>query len=204
MRFEGRYMSEDTQLDITAANHGYAIEFSSDNGASGCEFQGMGTVKNGILIVPIKKWKKSTVMTLQPRSGALLDVFTGDFKDRFVLRYFCRGGASLAGGYIRQEIPTSLRGYYTWGYEVESLRLCNSKKTYWIYGTEALLKPLRNKSWELAKKRVEPYQPVYVEITATWEGKATKGLAANYEGVYRIRSIETIRESGPDLCLPPD
>jgi hypothetical protein len=84
----------------------------------------------------------------------------------------------------------SLRGHYTWGHEVETFRPCGSTQTFWVTGDAALLQPLRALSAAASQARGQPYQPIYVEASVVAEGKANDGFAADYDGVYRLASVE--------------
>jgi hypothetical protein len=92
-----------------------------------------------------------------------------------------------------------IRGLYFWGHEVETFHPCGSDKAYWVVGEESLLQPLRDKAKEASAAR--PYQPIYVEVVVVPEGKATDGFAADYDGVYRFKSVATVSYSPPPGCV---
>lgn len=92
-----------------------------------------------------------------------------------------------------------IRGLYFWGHEVETFHPCGTDKAYWIVGEESLLEPLRDKAKQASATR--HYQPIYVEIVAVSEGKATDGFAADYDGVYRLKSVATVSSSAPSGCV---
>lgn len=99
---------------------------------------------------------------------------------------------------------SQLRGHYTWGHEVRTFSPCGSKQTFWVVGNEALLEPLEDKSAALAQARGKPYQPIYVEVSAVAQGKATDGFAADYHGVYRFTSVQVVNSQSPADCQPHD
>ena len=89
-------------------------------------------------------------------------------------------------------------GLYVWGHEVETFQPCSGPSEFWVAGEESLLKPLREKADEANK--AQPYRPVYVEVRAILEGKATDGFAADYDGVYRFTVVKSISSSVPPGC----
>lgn len=95
-----------------------------------------------------------------------------------------------------------LRGHYTWGAEVESFTPCGSKQSFWIVGDKALLQPLRDRSVALAQARGKPYQPIYIEASGVSEGKATDGFAMDYDAVFRLDAVQTVRDASPAGCMP--
>jgi hypothetical protein len=93
-----------------------------------------------------------------------------------------------------------VRGNYYWGHEVESFRPCGSEKSFWVVGSDSVLKPLRDKAKLLARAAGKPYQAVYVEAFATREAKAEDGFAADYEGIYRFTGVRVVSASSPNNC----
>jgi hypothetical protein len=96
---------------------------------------------------------------------------------------------------------SQLRGLYTWGHEVQTFIPCGSKQAFWVVGDVELLQPLQDKSAALAQARGTSYQPIYVEVTAVAQGKATDGFAADYDGVYRFVSVQVVSSQSPVDCL---
>lgn len=101
-------------------------------------------------------------------------------------------------------IAGSLRGYYTFGHEVESFQPCGSLQLFWITGPDTLLRPMRDRALALAEAAGEPYQPLYVEIKGASEGRAEEGFAARYDAVYRITDVARISETEPASCPRPE
>ena len=95
---------------------------------------------------------------------------------------------------------SQLRGHYTWGHEVRTFTPCGSKRTFWVVGDTELLQPLQDASAALAQARGKPYQPVYVEVSAIAQGKATDGFAADYDGVYRFVGVQVLKSQSPADC----
>jgi hypothetical protein len=109
--------------------------------------------------------------------------------------------AVIASGCASPSLNTSqLRGHYTWGHEVRTFTPCGSKQTFWVVGDAALLQPLQDASATLGQARGKPYQPVYVEVSATAQGKATDGFAADYDGVYRFVGVQVVNSQSPVDC----
>ena len=97
-----------------------------------------------------------------------------------------------------------LRGHYTWGHEVRTFRPCGSSQSFWVVGDAALIQPLQDLSASLAESRGKPYPPIYVEVSAIAQGKATDGFAAGHDGVYRFTSIQVINSQSPADCPADD
>ena len=91
-----------------------------------------------------------------------------------------------------------LHGHYTWGHEVEAFTPCGSAESFWVTGDRDLLQPLRDRP--SASSQLEPYQPIYVEVSAVPDGQATDGFAADYDGVYRFIRLHAVQEPAPTDC----
>ena len=94
------------------------------------------------------------------------------------------------------------RGLFVWGPEVETFTPCNSDRTYWLDGPDELLGRLEDLAIDKADKAGEAYQPIYVELHASDEGKATDGQAVDYDGIFMLRSIDRTQSSLPADCRP--
>lgn len=105
--------------------------------------------------------------------------------------------AALAGCAVS---ATPMRGQYYWGHEVETFHPCGSDQAYWVVGSQSLLLPLRTMVDKVVAEKATPYQPIYVEIAAESEGKATDGFAEEYDGVINITRVLAAREQTPDDC----
>ena len=93
-----------------------------------------------------------------------------------------------------------VRGIYVWGSEVETLSPCNTDNTYWLEGEEALLAPLQELALQKADAANEAYQPVYVDVLAAHAGRATEGLAVDYDGVLQLQAVHTASGQVPADC----
>ena len=113
---------------------------------------------------------------------------------------FSKPGASAAAA-------TLIRGVYTWGAEVETLSPCNTDKTYWLEGNEAMLAPLQEMAMKKADAANEAYQPIYVEVQASYAGQATDGFAVDYDGVMQLQAVQASSNAVPADCklldMPP-
>ncbi len=92
-----------------------------------------------------------------------------------------------------------IEGLYYFGLEVETLHPCGNEGAFWVVGEDALLQPLREMAAGASKAK--PYQPIYVSVSAGFEGKANDGFAADYDGVYRITAVHEASASVPPDCL---
>ena len=94
----------------------------------------------------------------------------------------------------------ALSGHYYWGHEVETFHPCGSTQSFWVVGDSSLLQPLRDKAMELSQSKGQPYQPLYVVVTAASEERATDGFAADYDGVYRFNAVHSVAVASPPGC----
>ena len=99
-----------------------------------------------------------------------------------------------------QTAVVPVRGIYTWGSEVETLSPCNSDKTYWLEGSEALLAPLQELALKKADAANEAYQPIYVEVQVRHAGRATDGFAVDYDGVMQLQAVQSASDRVPADC----
>ncbi len=108
---------------ITASpqnNKRYQVNFSATKvlGRSGCSFSGTAVEKEGVLWLDISneankpnKASKEVAMYIRPMKDKLgVEVFTEKFDERFAMMYYCRGGASLAGDYLKNNITANSIG----------------------------------------------------------------------------------------------
>lgn len=73
-------------------------------GGRDCSFEGNGQVINDRIEIPLKTGgpDQAGIMVIQPLPQSdTLRVFTSDYDERYALNYFCQGGATLAGEYIK-------------------------------------------------------------------------------------------------------
>ena len=95
---------------------------------------------------------------------------------------------------------TLVKGIYTWGSEVETFSPCNTNKTYWLEGSDAMLVPLQEMALKKADANNEAYQPIYVELQAAQAGKATDGFAADYDGLMQLHQVVHASSKVPADC----
>lgn len=96
-------------LTLTAlGGNEYKAVFSATKvkGREGCHFSGIGELKNDTLWFNISNEKGGKVpMYIAPSHDNLgVNVFTSHDEDRFMMMYYCQGGASLAGSYLKNTI----------------------------------------------------------------------------------------------------
>ncbi len=94
----------------------------------------------------------------------------------------------------------AVAGVYTYGHEVESFALCDTKTDYWVTGQQALLDTLRNASLDKSKQLKNPYQGVYAELRLAMLPKAADGFAADYDHVVRVLEIKEWTNDIPQSC----
>ncbi len=89
------------------ANH-YKVQFSASSvkNRANCRFTGVGEIKRDTLWVNIANEKDKKVwMYIAPSHDNLgVEVFTAKFNERFKMMFYCGGGSSLAGKYIKNSI----------------------------------------------------------------------------------------------------
>lgn len=93
------------ELTVTALeNDIYAIKISSGNVKKGCVFDGKGALKYNKIIIDlstIQKDMKSKMIIEFTENQAVIDA--DNEKNRYDLMYFCGGGGSLIGDYIKRK-----------------------------------------------------------------------------------------------------
>lgn len=85
-----------------------------------------------------------------------------------------------------------IQGLLTLGHEVSVFQPCGSSKVYWIYD---LSEKLSNLYYKEVGDHFTPYTPVIAELVVKNKGKATDGLAEQYDSVLEaveIKSVESI------------
>lgn len=80
------------------------ISFSSTDNKGEILFKHKGKIVNNQIDIPLKELNKQMTSTMIIRIEAdnEINVSTSDFDQRYDLQYFCKGGGSLAGVYIKQ------------------------------------------------------------------------------------------------------
>lgn len=97
-------------LVIAPAENGkVAVTITKTGGkAKGCDFRGEGRIVNNQIEVNLKDLNPAldAVMVIRPlNEGNGLNVFSSKFEQRYDLMYFCSGGGTLAGDYIKAGTP---------------------------------------------------------------------------------------------------
>ena len=89
-------------------------------------------------------------------------------------------------------------GYFTYGHEVSSFKMCNDSKEYWISGEG--LEVIRQASLSLADVRNKPYQPVYVKFSGFFDSREAVGFAEDYDGLIYLDKLLTYSEQSSVGC----
>lgn len=116
--YEGEYAIKSSKekgaywqkLSIKKNGNGYVVNITASevNGKPSCQFSDGGTIKNDTLFVDMKNGDKTIPMVIAPTHDQLgVEVFTKKFEDRFQLMYYCSGGGSLAGNYLKTTIAAN-------------------------------------------------------------------------------------------------
>ncbi|MEN0048613.1 MAG: hypothetical protein AAF806_16245 [Bacteroidota bacterium] len=104
----GTYAKEDHRQQLTISDNGLGeivIKITTSNkkdNRSDCNFESVGKLVNGKITAPLDfrtEGLKGTMLLKQIENG--WEVFTTDLNDLSELMQFCRGGASLAGSYLK-------------------------------------------------------------------------------------------------------
>lgn len=101
----GAYQQHLVIEPISGTENAVKLSFSSEGAGKGCEFVGQGKIVNDQIEVSLNEQHEKMNSTMVIRfvdKGKTLFVFTSDFDERYDLMYFCGGGGSLAGNYIKQ------------------------------------------------------------------------------------------------------
>lgn len=90
------------RVKLTPAEQYTKVEITASliKGYPNCEFMGKGYWNEGKLIVPLGKIDGE--MFIQPLAKNAIRITASQFEQRFQLMWFCGGGATLAGDYVRQ------------------------------------------------------------------------------------------------------
>lgn len=105
---KGAYKQTLTITKVDDRNVEVAIAQTGGAG-KGCEFKGQGKIVNNQIEINLKDVNPDmkSVMTIRPTTnGDGMNVFTSKFDDHNDLMFFCGGGGSLAGDYIK-EVPAA-------------------------------------------------------------------------------------------------
>ncbi len=92
--------------------------------------------------------------------------------------------------------PTLLKGQLTMGHEAYSFVPCGQEKVYWVIDNASQLMD----EYQALTEGMEPYTPVFAEISVISKGKCSEGFAADYDGVYEIVAFTTMRNLSTEDC----
>lgn len=96
--------------------------------------------------------------------------------------------------------PTTLRGYYVLGDEVNMFRNCADNKQYWVRDATRSLDSLYR---EACFPAPIPYEAVYAVFTGTLGSKDTSSNAVETEGVFIVTKVDTLQSKNKfNACLP--
>lgn len=103
----------------------------------------------------------------------------------------------LSVGCARLNTP-EFEGYFTYGHEVSSFRICNDSKVYWLNGDDMAV--IEQASLSLADVRHEPYQPVYIKFSGFFDDRVAVGFAEDYDGLIYLDKLLSYTEKVPSDC----
>ena len=89
-------------------------------------------------------------------------------------------------------------GYFTYGHEVSSFKMCNDSKEYWLSGEG--MEVITQASLSLADVRNEPYQPVYINFSGFFDSREAVGFAEDYDGLIYLDKLLKYSEQFPLGC----
>ncbi len=100
-------------LSIQKIENQYQLVFSASKvkNRENCHFSGVGTLKNDTIWVniAIEDDKEIWMYVIPSHDNLGVEVFTKNYEERFAMMYYCGGGSSLAGKYIKNTItPNSI------------------------------------------------------------------------------------------------
>lgn len=103
-------------LSIRPQGDHFYVKFSASKvkGREACRFSGTAIHKDNKLWVNISTDKtKEVLMYIKPSHDNLgVEVFTKNFEERFAMMYYCSGGGSLAGKYLKKIITKDKIGVF--------------------------------------------------------------------------------------------
>lgn len=123
--FEGSYQTPSTDsvlvgyyqtLSINKADSLYDVVFSASKlkDKEACSFEGRGKLVNDTIYVTVPDDSKEVIMTIFPTKDRLgVEVGTKDEEDRLKLNYYCAGGGSLVGQYVKNIVSSDAVGAIT-------------------------------------------------------------------------------------------
>ena len=96
--------------------------------------------------------------------------------------------------------PTTLRGYYIIGDEVNMLRNCADNKQYWVNDATGLLDSMYQQACFPAPI---PYEAVYAVLTGTIGPKDSIGFASEADGTFTVSRVDTLQAKTMfNACMP--
>jgi len=94
----------------------------------------------------------------------------------------------------------ALRGRYTWGHEVHTIQLCDSREVYWVRCEQPLAARLRV---FVENHTGEPYTPIYIEVNGHMLDEKPDGFAADYDGIFYLKKVLRMTADVPANCPVP-
>lgn len=91
----------------------------------------------------------------------------------------------------------TVKGQLVMGHEGEVFTPCGSKDAFWVEDTTDKLK---SQYEEFTKDAKEHYTPIYAELKVVDKGKTTEGFAAEYDGVYEVIEVISVRPLNETDC----
>ncbi len=91
---------------------------------------------------------------------------------------------------VAKEELRVVKGTLIWGHEVRSFKADGDSLEYWVADSTGALK---NDYEKTVGNGAKPYTPVYVELKVRDMGKPTDGFALDYDGVYQVEEIITVK-----------
>jgi hypothetical protein len=107
--------------------------------------------------------------------------------------------ANVANRSDSAPLITKFKGHYIWGHEVNTFTPCNDQKTYWVNGSQNVLKNLEDQYKGLTKT---PYEKTFAVITGKISPKDANsdGFDSDYDGLINIDSIDSMSTSSDADC----
>jgi hypothetical protein len=93
--------------------------------------------------------------------------------------------------------PTSIRGQYIWGAEVNVFRPCDSDLEYWVVADPETMFSLRD---QYVAFDLPPYEAVVAEVRGEFGPVLDCGFCEQYDGSFRMTEILAVESPGSEDC----
>ncbi|SNB30199.1 conserved hypothetical protein [Flavobacterium psychrophilum] len=112
--FEGTYIygkkegaSDWVEINIKSLKNqdscSIVVNSKTINNKKGCEFNKLGLLKNDTIFIKTTDWKRPVTVIITKKTNKItIDAIEKQTDDRFVLNWYCSGGGSLIGDYIKK------------------------------------------------------------------------------------------------------